>query len=87
MGRNDCRLKQTSIYLARSWWANCDVQFMIYKTHPKKVNLDNVAHVINNIVVPMVVNAVPENIFVPKFTQRINISNTNSNWIVKNRNR
>ena len=50
MPRNNKRVVQSSMHVAQGWRANCDVQFLIYKCHPDRVDPSDVARVTNYIV-------------------------------------
>jgi hypothetical protein len=48
--RNHTQVTQTSSFLVQSWRANCDIQFLMYKTDPTNIHTDDVARVVNYVV-------------------------------------
>lgn len=50
MPRNNSRINQTSTALLQSWRANCDVQILIYESHPDNFDLREVSKVTDYVV-------------------------------------
>ena len=50
MPRNDKHVNQVSAVMLQSWRANCDVQILIYDSHPDRPNLDEIARVMDYVV-------------------------------------
>lgn len=50
MPRNHARLNQTSIDMLRSWRGNCDVQILIYESHPDNPNIKEISRVTDYVV-------------------------------------
>lgn len=50
MPRNHSRINQTSTSLIQSWRANCDVQILIYESHPDNFDLREVSKVTDYVV-------------------------------------
>lgn len=48
--RNNRRVTQAAAYIVRGWRANCDVQFLIYKSHPHNVDAADISRVTNYVV-------------------------------------
>ena len=50
MPRNHGRVNQTSIDMLRSWRGNCDVQILIYESHPDNPNIKEISRVTDYVV-------------------------------------
>ena len=48
--RNHSRINQTSIDMLKSWRGNCDIQILVYKSHPKNVNAREISKVTDYVV-------------------------------------
>ena len=48
--RNHTRINQVSTDMLQSWRANCDVQILIYDSHPERPNIDEIARVTDYVV-------------------------------------
>lgn len=50
MPRNHCRLNQTSTRLLQGWRGNCDIQILIYESHPDNIDLREISKVTDYVV-------------------------------------
>jgi hypothetical protein len=48
--RNNRRVTQASTFLMRGWRGNCDIQLLIYKSHPGEIDASDVSRVTNYVV-------------------------------------
>ena len=62
------RMTQCSKYLLQSWRANCDVQLLIYDSHPDKPNLEEIRRLTN---------------YVVSYTTKVNQSIPNERKVIK----
>jgi hypothetical protein len=50
MPRDHPKINQASLDMLQSWRANCDVQVLIYESHPDRPNLEEIARVTEYVV-------------------------------------